>query len=401
MYLRVQEKRYSVYFDDSNEIHLGKSKSYQNHYIDPYICLFDSNWNIVEEVWQYLQSRLQAKRLSFNTVKAKGNDLKLYYEFLEKYKILFISPTSKDIDDFVSWLFSNDENVDNIKLNVKSERTAKTVNRILSTLSDYYNYLDANKLIQNNPFSHNSILINKPSNKPNSIYQHTLSKKLPASTYKIKEFDKGIRVLNKDQIELILNNCKLDRDRLLFELLLLTGMRIGEALSLTIDSIGISNYSNDIQDLKMIPNNEDKSKGNNQRQQKSGVRDLFIPTKIMDKLNDYYMDTWLKIYEKKEMDHNYLFISEFHNTLGEPLSYQAVWNSCRKIGKKIGFLFTPHDFRHTYATVLAKNGIKMHELRKLLGHGSLSSTDVYLNIANKEDMVKELVPFFKKYGEIK
>lgn len=75
-----------------------------------------------------------------------------------------------------------------------------------------------------------------------------------------------------------------------------------------------------------------------------------------------------------------------------------MWNKCSKIGKKTGVMFTPHDFRHTYATILAKNGVKMHELRKLLGHGSLSSTDVYIEIAQKEDMVDELLPFYEKYG---
>jgi site-specific recombinase XerD len=98
------------------------------------------------------------------------------------------------------------------------------------------------------------------------------------------------------------------------------------------------------------------------------------------------------------MDHEFLFISEFHNNLGEPLSYQAVWERCRVIGKKTGIYFTPHDFRHTYATMLARNQMSIDKLRKLLGHRYMASTDIYIQIASKEELVQELIGFYESYG---
>jgi len=118
----------------------------------------------------------------------------------------------------------------------------------------------------------------------------------------------------------------------------------------------------------------------------------------MKKLTAYYEHTWLDIYSKKEMQHEFFFISEFHNNLGEPLSYQAVWDRCRKIGKKCGIFFTPHDFRHTFATTLARNKVGIERLGKLLGHRDLGSTEVYIHIANKEDVVESLIPFYESYG---
>lgn len=404
MYLRIKEQRYVVQFNkERNEIevfydnltNIQEDNSFLM--IDGYVCLFDNNWMIVNEVWEYLQSRLHVKRLALNSVVTKGQDLKIFYDFLSHYKLTYSTISHKHINDFIAWLMMPEVNNDLMQLNAQSKRCAKTVNRIVSTIRDFYKYHEAVNNT-NNPFLHGYETIKRPTRQHKTFYAHTQNGLVQKSTFKIKEFDQGVRVLSKEQIELILNACKVERDRLLFELLLFTGMRIGEALSLDIHSIGISQIHSSIQDLLMKPNNHDFLKGNRQRQQKTGVRDLFIPSLLMEKLTNYYEKTWMKIYEKKEMQHDYFFISEFHNNLGEPLSYQAVWNRCRKIGQETGVFFSPHDFRHTFATALARNKVGIERLSKLLGHTHIASTDIYIQIANKEQIIEELIPFYESYG---
>ena len=385
MYLRVNEQHYSISLNDDSII------------VDSYVCLFDDGYKIVDEVFAYLQSRLLVKRLAFNTVASKGHDLKIYYDFLKQYKLVYTTVTYKYINDFIAWLMLPESNADMMQLNTTSKRSAKTVNRIVSTIKDFYKFHEAMYNIEN-PFKYASQTIKRPTHKYKSFYEHTQNSLIQKSTVKIKEFDKGIRVLSKEQIETVLESTTLQRDRLLFELLLFTGIRIGEALSLEIDAIGVVKVTSEVQELKMTPNDDDYREGSSRRQQKTGIRDLFIPSQLMQKLNDYYEDTWLPIYEQKEMTHNYLFISEFHRTLGEPLSYQAVWERCRKIGKKTDIYFSPHDFRHTFATTLARNKVGIERLRILLGHSHIASTDIYIQIANKEDIVKELIPFYQTYG---
>lgn len=405
MYLRINEQRYGaqstlnndveIFYKDIDKLKLNGNFILINHYV----CLFDNDWKIIDEVWQYLQNRLLLKRLAFNTVATKGSDLKLFYDFLDQYKLLYCAVTHKHINDFIAWLMLPDQNKDLMQLNAPSKRTAKSVNRIISTIRDFYKYHEAVNTIQN-PFMYGYETIKRPSRQHKSFYQHTQNSLVQKSTFKIKEFDRGIRILSRGQIETILNACTMERDRLLFELLLFTGIRIGEALSLDIESIGISQVGSSVQEIRMKPNNDDFQKGSRYRQQKTGTRDLFIPTQLMNKLSDYYEHVWLMIYDQQEMDHEYLFISEFHNNLGTPLSYQAVWDRCRKIGKKTGIYFTPHDFRHTYATTLARNKIGIDKLRKLLGHTHISSTDIYIQIANKEQIVEELIPFYASYGVV-
>ena len=324
MYLRVNEQHYSMSLNDDSII------------VDSYVCLFDDDYKIVDEVFVYLQSRLLAKRLAFNTVASKGHDLKIYYDFLKQYKLAYTTVTYKHINDFIAWLMLPESNADMIQLNTTSKRSAKTVNRTVSTIKDFYKFHEAMYNIDN-PFKYASQTIKRPTHKYKNFYEHTQNGLIQKSSFKIKEFDKGIRVLSKEQIEIVLESTTLQRDRLLFELLLFTGIRIGEALSLEIDAIGVVKVTAEVQELKMTPNEDDYREGSNRRQQKTGIRDLFIPSQLMQKLNDYYEDTWLPIYEQKEMTHNYLFISEFHRTLGKPLSYQAVWERCRKIGKKTDY----------------------------------------------------------------
>ena len=388
MYLRVNEERYVS--DSSNDD--------DNLLVEPYVCLFDSEWKVVDEVFLFLENRLHSKNLTFNTVATKGSDLKLFYDFLVRYKLSYKEISQKEINDFIAWLMLPESHDSQSTLSdVQSKRTAKTVNRIVSSVRDFYRYNKSVNQIKD-PFKHASETIRHPTHHKKGFYAHTQDGLVEKSIFKIKEFDKGIRVLTKEQIDTILSNCTMERDRLLFELLLFTGMRIGEALSLDIHAIGLSHLNETVQDLPLSSNENDYLKGSRQRQQKSGTRDLFIPTELMKKLTAYYEHTWLDIYSKKEMEHEFFFISEFHNNLGEPLSYQAVWDRCRKIGKKCGIFFTPHDFRHTFATTLARNKVGIERLRKLLGHRDLASTDVYIQIANKEEIVEDLIPFYESYG---
>ena len=405
MYLKVQEQCFVASLlpnddiDISYNINTTKSvKSVETSIVvDQYVCLFDNSFQVVDEVFNFLENRLRVKRLTFNTVATKGLDLKLFYDFLIQYKLSYKSLSQNNINDFIAWLMLPEIDSKLIQLNTASKRTAKTVNKIISSIKDFYNYQHTYFDIKN-PFKNATEMIKCPTRRDKGFYTHTNNDVVQKSIFKIKEFDKGIRVLNREQIELILNTCTMERDRLLFELLLFTGMRIGEALSLDIHAIGVCEIGQEVQDLPMNDKNNMHIHGYRYRQQKSGPRDIFIPTLLMKKLSSYYENVWLPIYEKKEMDHDFFFISEFHNNLGAPLSYQAVWDRCRKIGKKCGVFFTPHDFRHTFATTLARNDVTIDKLRALMGHRDIGSTDVYIQIAAKEDIVEDLKPFYDSYG---
>ncbi|MCL4431906.1 MAG: tyrosine-type recombinase/integrase [Epsilonproteobacteria bacterium] len=101
------------------------------------------------------------------------------------------------------------------------------------------------------------------------------------------------------------------------------------------------------------------------------------------------------------MQHEFFFISEFHNNKGKPLTYQAVWERCRVIGKKTGLFFTPEDFKHTHAAVLYRDKEGSKRLRELLGKTHVASIDTYAQIAHNDPIMNELIPYYESYGVIR
>jgi integrase/recombinase XerD len=378
MHLRVSDQRYALQYDQHGEYTLTYEDVKINidsnlTVVDPYVCLFDDEWKIVDEVWEYLQYLLHIKKLSFSTVITKGSDLKLFYEFLQQHKINHRATTQKTIHDFNAWLT-------NCEL--------KSIPRIISSVKNFYQYHHQQNGLSA-PFD-----TSDPSSHPAPSNEHTKNTPVHQKLIKIKEFDRGIRVLSKDQIETILDACTMQRDRILFELLLFTGIQIAEALSLDISSLGIPAKR------PLSLDDENAQTKSYYHQHKTGIQDLNIPAPLMEKLSNYYENIWLKIYDSKEMKHDFFFISEFHNNKGEPLTYQAVWERCRVIGKKTGLFFTPEDFRHTFAATLGRDKEGIKYLRKLLGKTHILSTDIYVHIAKNDPIIEDLIPFYESYGAV-
>ena len=372
MYLKVSDQRFAL--DNNHDVIYQDTKMPHTVIVDQYVCLFDNEWCIVEEVWEYMQYLLDIKKLSFSTVIAKGSDLKLFYEFLQQHKINYRATTLKTIHDFNIWLLQHE---------------LKPINRILQSLKSFYQYHQHYSALAN-PFD----ISNSPTH-PAPSSSRISSNPILHQYLKIKEFDRGIRILSKDQIEIILNACTMQRDRILFELLLFTGIQIAEALGLDIPSLGIPAK-------RLLSLDEENAQTKSYyHQHKTGIQDLNIPAPLMEKLSNYYEDIWSKIYDSKKMQHEFFFISEFHNNKGKPLTYQAVWERCRVIGKKTGLFFTPEDFRHTHAAVLCHDKEGNKRLRALLGKTHVASADVYAQIAHNDPIMEELIPFYESYGVIR
>lgn len=378
MHLRISDQRYSLQYDQNNNYMLVYEDIDVNIdsnliVVEPYICLFDDDWKIVDEVREYLQFQLQIKQLSFSKVITKGSDLKLFYEFIQQHKVNYRATSQKTIHDFNAWLTS---------------RELKSITHIISSVKNFYQYHQQQNGLTN-PFE-----TSRSSSHPTPSNGCKNNAPIHQNLIKIKEFDRGIRVLSKDQIETILDACTMQRDRILFELLLFTGIQIAEALSLDISSLGIPAKR------PLSLDEENTQTKSYYHQHKTGIQDLNIPAPLMKKLSNYYEDIWLKIYDLKNMQHEFFFISEFHNNKGEPLTYQAVWERCRVIGKKTGLFFTPEDFRHTHAAVLCRDKEGSKRLRELLGKTHVASIDIYAQIAHNDPIMEELIPFYKSYGVI-
>ena len=284
---------------------------------------------------QYCNNISFKKGLSKNTTLAYKSDLKLFLIWLDGCKKKFSNIDRIEINNYLAYRLDNGTSL-------------STIQRIITCIKSFYSFLFENNIIENDPAQ----LIENPKKRrklPTIITENEVMKLLESPDVKT---NKGLR------------------DKCILELLYSSGLRISELLNIKINEI-----SKEKKFLKI------KGKGNKERL-------VPIGSSAMNLLI-VYLDTYrLNIKNTNNID--ILFINEN----GSIISRQACWEMIQKyasislINKKI----SPHNLRHAFATHLLNNGADLRTVQMLLGHASLSTTQIYTHIA-KERLVK----FHQKY----
>lgn len=275
-----------------------------------------------------------------------------YLEVEKNYSAYTITNYEIDITEFLKYCGSNNINYYTITYHdarsyinylytTKSEK-ASSIGRKISSIRTFYRYL-ANHNIENYSFS----LLRLPK--------------------------KGIRLpkyLEYNELEQLFEipdtNTPLGkRDILILEMLYATGMRVGELVNIKIDDINHTNKT-----IKIL------GKGNKER--------ITYYNQITERrLNDYLNNARCKLMKNKN---NYLFL----NHLGNKLTTRGVELILDKIIKKTSLSkhLTPHMLRHSFATHLLNEGCDLLSVQELLGHSSLSATNIYTHVTN--DRIKDV-----------
>lgn len=151
------------------------------------------------------------------------------------------------------------------------------------------------------------------------------------------------------------------RNKLMMELLYATGMRVSEMLGLTLRDLNLEER------LILV--------------QGKGSKERLVPfVSSLDQLFSLYLAAHRPaILKFKRSD--YLFL----NTRGDRLSRQGFWKILKfaAINAGIKHEFTPHTFRHSFATHLLEAGVNLRVVQELLGHASLNTTQIYTHINTK------------------
>ena len=151
------------------------------------------------------------------------------------------------------------------------------------------------------------------------------------------------------------------RDALIMELLYDTGLRVGELVSLNMQDVDLSESY-----IRCM------GKG-------SKERIVHLYPKALEELRRY-----LKHARVALIGHRRTEPSLFVNHRGERLTRQWVWTILKTYAQKAGIQqnITPHTLRHSFATHLLQNGASLRHVQELLGHSSISTTQVYTHLTN-------------------
>ncbi|HWS94772.1 MAG TPA: tyrosine-type recombinase/integrase [Mycobacterium sp.] len=333
---------------------------------------------VVEPVEVFL-AHLHAVERSPNTVRAYAHDLRDWFEFCGQYGLVWSTVGLEDVGRFVAWLRSahavrNEPNVVALPTARPAGCSESTVNRKLSAVSAFYEFH------QRRGVDLGDLLVTwhrrgSGSGSWRPLLAHLGSRPERARRVRMRADKHLPATLDERQAAAVLAACERLRDRFLFTLLAETGLRIGEALGLR---------HNDIDAAARTVTVTTRINLNGARA-KSGSRQIPVPAHLIRLYSDYLHA------EYGDLDSDYVFVKLWAEPVGAPMTYRSVYDLVLRLRKRSGVVFSPHVFRHTYATGLLRRGVSVEVVSKLLGHASINTTgDTYAHLS-VEDTRRALV----------
>lgn len=256
-----------------------------------------------------------------------------------------------DILDFLLWLGEIPiENVNFSKVREylhfiqKFNYKKTTIARKIASLRTFYKYLYREKKVDSNP----AMNLNSPKR----------PRQLP-------------KFLTPYEVEQILNNIKIDtpagyRNKAILELLWATGMRVSELSGLNFEDLNLANN-----EIRVF------GKGSKER--------IILVTDRAKTYLQRYIDTARPLVAKGFRVENNEDSPVFINNTGYRLQTRTIRNVINDVVEKIQLPkhVTPHVFRHSFATHLIENGADLRVVQELLGHASISNTQIYTHVSSQ------------------
>ena len=274
---------------------------------------------ILKDINQYLVFISQVKNLSENTTKSNERDLRKLSAFIKELKIQNYSDNSPDIcSAWIGNLYNQNNN-------------PKSIQRHLSSAKGFFRFLKKNNLVDSSPFE----LITAPKS-PNTLPE----------------------VLSPENVEQLLNfkpaNLIEIRDLAIVELMYSSGLRVSETVS-----INLSDFEDNMSFLRVFG---------------KGSKTRLVP---LGRFAINAIKNWLVERKKIVTKTEALFL----NSKGTRLGIRSVQIRLKKMAVKQGLPpIHPHMLRHSFATHMLESSGDLRTIQELLGHSSLSTTQIYTKL---------------------
>lgn len=283
---------------------------------------------------QFLESCLAEKNIALNTFASYKRDLLDFAQYLQSQNKDELALSLHEVESYIKWMSSN-------------KISAKTINRKISTLKTYYNFLVSESYINHNPV----LIVDLPK------YTNSLP-----------------QILSTQDICLLLKEAKKDESNegirlsAMIQLLYASGMRVSELVSLKI--VDITSGTDILQIRKSFVI---KGKGGKER------------LLVIDDVTHSMVQKYLSIRDS-------FFASKFQKSKdflfpGVSAKGHMTRQNFAQILKKLTILagldpeaVSPHILRHSFATHLLEGGADLRVIQELLGHSDISTTQIYTHL---------------------
>lgn len=274
---------------------------------------------ITKDINQYIEYIFQVKNLSSNTANSYKRDLLKLSSYMESLGIASYSKITDDIGTgWIGSLFSSNNN-------------PRSIQRHLSSAKGFFKFLKKNSIIESSPFE----LVNAPKT----------PQYLPD-------------VLSPEDVEQLLSLKPVDvleiRDLAIVELMYSSGLRVSETAN-----IDLNDFEEEMSFLRILG---------------KGSKTRIVP---LGRYAINAIQNWIKEREKYSEKSKALFI----NLKGSRLSVRSIQLRLKRLALKQGLPpVNPHMLRHSFATHMLESSGDLRTIQELLGHSSLSTTQIYTKL---------------------
>lgn len=294
---------------------------------------------LIDDFLMYL--RLE-RGLTVNTTINYSFDLRKFFNYLHQ-----------EVDD-VSKV--DEQHVRSFVYSLGDTYSAQTQSRILSSLNTFFSYL---------------LLENKVEHNPIQFIEHPkLTRKLPVYL-SVEEIEEVL-----DQIDR--NTYEGDRNYVILECLYSFGLRVSEVITLRMSNVFFEEGF-----IRVL------GKGNKER---------LVP---MAKQTSDLLKSYIKYTRPELVNDNHLTDVLFLNRRGKPLTRAMIFTVVKNAARQSGILkeISPHTFRHSFATHLLENGANLFAIQSMLGHESITTTEIYLHV--EKSALRQVIEDFHPWSKPK
>lgn len=281
--------------------------------------------NLPLQIQKFLDYCINRKALNSKTIKAYKIDLQQFAEYTCN------EFSKKTICEYI--------------ITLHKEYKPRTIKRKIASVKAFTHYLLIEDIIHINPFDRIDVSFKEPIILPktiplgviDSIFQCAYNNISQAKT----DYQKQYAI----------------RDVGVLEILFATGARVSEICTLTAKSVDLDNHT-----VKFFG---------------KGSKERIIQIENADVLKA--LKTYYNLFYEAIQTCGYFFVNKFHNRLTEQSVRAIICKYTDMIG--IDIHITPHMFRHSFATLLLDEDVDIRYIQKLLGHSSITTTQIYTHVA--------------------
>lgn len=286
--------------------------------------------NLTKQTESYLDFCLYQKNLNEKTLKAYGIDLRQFAEYIHSSRH---EPTRAVLTDFINELHK--------------KYKPKSAKRKIASVKAFFAFLEYEEIISESPFAKIKVKFKEPYLLPRTIPLKTIEMIFSVAYREAHEIEKCSTCQSVAAL----------RDIAVLELLFATGVRVSELCNLRVADIDL-----DQGNIKIY------GKGAKERMVQ------IANVQVLEALRQYY-----QAFQTDIDTSGYFFVNRLHHRLSE----QSVRFMINKYVAKCNLSghVTPHMFRHSFATLLLEEDVDIRYIQELLGHSSITTTQIYTHVA--------------------